>query len=83
MNKIILQICNTSNYPKIRPSGIDIGPSKKAIGIFKDEVGGQLIFNNNNNNNTNTNNNNNNKFLLRRPTSHIKWFTEVSSLIKI
>ena len=76
MNKIILQICNTSNYPKIRPSGIDIGRSKKAIGIFKDDVGGQLIFNNNNNNN-------NNKFLLRRPTSHIKWFTEVYSLIKI
>ena len=74
MNKIILQICNTSNYPKIRPSGIDTGRNKKAIGIFKDEVGGQLIFNNNNNNN---------KFLLRRPTSHIKWFTEVSSLIKI
>lgn len=34
---------DTSNYPKDHKSGIETGVSKKVIGMFKDEAGGQQI----------------------------------------
>ena len=34
---------DTSNYPHNHPSGIPSGLNKKVIGMFKDEVGGDII----------------------------------------
>ena len=34
---------DTSNYPKDHPSGIETGVNKKVIGMFKDEMGGNII----------------------------------------
>ena len=34
---------DTSNYPSDHPSGIKTGVNKKVIGMFKDEVAGQII----------------------------------------
>ena len=34
---------DTSNYSKTHPSGIPTGVNKKVLGMFKDEVGGEII----------------------------------------
>ena len=34
---------DTSNFPKVHPSGIPTGLNKKVIGLFKDECGGQIM----------------------------------------
>lgn len=34
---------DTSNYPKLHPSGIKAGVNKKVVGMFKDEAGGKVI----------------------------------------
>lgn len=34
---------DTSNFPKVHPSGIKCGINKKVIGMFKDEAGGKSI----------------------------------------
>ena len=34
---------DTSNFPKIHPSGIKTGVNKKVIGMMKDEAGGKII----------------------------------------
>ena len=37
------KLFDTSNYPKIHPSGIKTGVNKKIIGMMKDECGGKQI----------------------------------------
>ena len=39
----VRQFFDTSNYPKVHPSGIETGVNKKLIGKFKDELGGRII----------------------------------------
>ena len=43
INKDIKRKFDTSDYPKIHPSGIKTGINKKVIGKFKDKVGGKQI----------------------------------------
>ena len=39
----VREMFDTSNYPKVHPSGIETGVNKKLIGKFKDEAGGEQI----------------------------------------
>ena len=43
MNKDVIEIFDTSNYPKDHPSGIKTGINKKVPGKFKDELGGKIM----------------------------------------
>ena len=44
MNKKVIEIFDTSNYPSNHPSGIREGINKKVPGKFKDELGGEPII---------------------------------------
>ena len=39
----VLRLFDTSNFLKNHPSGIEAGLDKKVVGMFKDEVGGEII----------------------------------------
>ena len=39
----VLRLFDTSNFSKNHPSEIEAGLSKKVVGMFKDEVGGEII----------------------------------------
>ena len=43
MNKDVIEIFDTSNYPKDHLSGIKSGINKKVPGKFKDELGGKIM----------------------------------------
>ena len=39
----VKEMFDTSNYPKVHPSGIPTGCNKKVLGMMKDECGGKLM----------------------------------------